>query len=609
MDKKDRAKLLKRFEPVLKFTQGELFFPMDAQSYLQYCSLWTHRPELGAEKILAEGEISFKNLADHPAQGLGSVQYLKFTDPLKVGELARYRFNQLRKTLRKQAFRAGPGRLTRVGYVSRFLDALFSLSLLTRGRVTGDQAAASALRYQELREEGAGFRYYGRVVQERDWTVLQYWYFYAYNDWRSGYFGLNDHEADWEQVSIYLYENEAGEWEPAWLAYASHDFAGDDLRRHWDDEDVAKEGEHPVVFVGAGSHASFYQAGEYLTEIVLPPLSPLIKALRRASEALQRLFAGVEEVRDERNYDFLHVPFIDYARGDGQSIGKGQEHKWEEPELISEKVDWVSGYRGLWGLWTQDPLMGENAPAGPMYDRFGGVRRAWYDPLGWAGMNKISPPNKQLARTQQRQQAIRARRRAAEISLAEKNSTLRNLELEAQAMEAQPHLEEQRKRHIIRMRLLEEEIGQERAQIAEDKALMEALEGHAEELEQGQRGNLRRHLRRPQIPDQRIMLRFRRLAEAWSALSIGLAIIAFLGIALFARDHLLLGGLILLGVILVMEATFQGRLRGLANWLTGLLALIASLVLITEFFTPLLVGLLLLIGGYLLYDNLREFWS
>jgi hypothetical protein len=28
------------------------------------------------------------------------------------------------------------------------------------------------------------------------YTVLQYWYFYAFNDWRSTYFGVNDHEAD-----------------------------------------------------------------------------------------------------------------------------------------------------------------------------------------------------------------------------------------------------------------------------------------------------------------------------------------------------------------------------------------------------------------------------
>ena len=33
-------------------------------------------------------------------------------------------------------------------------------------------------------------------------------------------------------------------------------------------------GEHPVIYVGAGSHASYYAPGEYLTELTLPCLHP-----------------------------------------------------------------------------------------------------------------------------------------------------------------------------------------------------------------------------------------------------------------------------------------------------------------------------------------------
>ena len=35
---------------------------------------------------------------------------------------------------------------------------------------------------------------------------------------------------------------------------------------------------------------------------------------------------------------------------------------------------WVSQYRGLWGLFARDPISGENAPAGPMYNRDGSPR-------------------------------------------------------------------------------------------------------------------------------------------------------------------------------------------------------------------------------------------
>ena len=33
-------RLLRRYEPVLRFTQGELFLPMKVESYLEKCSLW-----------------------------------------------------------------------------------------------------------------------------------------------------------------------------------------------------------------------------------------------------------------------------------------------------------------------------------------------------------------------------------------------------------------------------------------------------------------------------------------------------------------------------------------------------------------------------------------
>ena len=45
---------------------------------------------------------------------------------------------------------------------------------------------------------------YGRVLRTAGYTVLQYWYFYPFNDWRSTFYGVNDHEADWETISVYL---------------------------------------------------------------------------------------------------------------------------------------------------------------------------------------------------------------------------------------------------------------------------------------------------------------------------------------------------------------------------------------------------------------------
>src|SRR5690606_37518417 len=102
-----------------------------------------------------------------------------------------------------------------VGYVSRLVDALFSFTLYMRGRVPGDTAAAAAFTYRRLQEEQERYCYYGRVKRENGWTVLQYWYFYPFNNWRSGFFGVNDHEGDWEMVSVYCYEPEGQNQEMA----------------------------------------------------------------------------------------------------------------------------------------------------------------------------------------------------------------------------------------------------------------------------------------------------------------------------------------------------------------------------------------------------------
>ena len=37
-------RLLRRYEPVLRFTEGELFLPMPVEAYLEKCSLWRTGP-------------------------------------------------------------------------------------------------------------------------------------------------------------------------------------------------------------------------------------------------------------------------------------------------------------------------------------------------------------------------------------------------------------------------------------------------------------------------------------------------------------------------------------------------------------------------------------
>jgi len=617
MKTQDDQALLRRFEPVIRYTPGEQFFPIDVGSYVERCSLWVQRPDQLPELIIPEGELSLQKLGQPYLDDFGSVHFLKFIDPLNISALAAYRLKEGLRYLRRKdphdVFQAGRGRLARVGYGSRFLDALFSLTLVMRGRVPGDMAAAAALTQTSMLEENEVYTYYGRVQRRDGWTVLQYWYFYPFNNWRSGYFGVNDHEGDWETACIYLYENEEGKLIPEWVAYSVHDFSGDDLRRRWDDQEVKKIGWHPVIHAGAGSHAGYFEPGEYLTEIELAILSPIATFARwieRQWRRALRLSLSEEDSLARRfAFNYFRVPFVDYARGTGVAIGPYQEKEWSQTIVLDPVPDWVRNYRGLWGFYARDPISGENAPGGPMYNRDGSVRRSWYDPLGWAGLDKILPPNVSAQRSRQRQISIQARNDELVQSIKSRNLLLHDLGLEMKAMLGQPHLQTLHDEYEERIELLSEEIDAMRAQLAKDQALLEALERYASEHEEGLRGPMRAHIRRPRHRSSHAGLRRSVVVETWSAVSIGLAMVSFVGISLFARQYLFSGIVILVSLMLFVEASFRRRLVNLVNSITIALAVMAALVIIFEFFWVIVEIGVLLAGMYIIWENLRELWT
>lgn len=603
--------LLRRFEPVIRYTRGEKFFPIEVDAYVRESSLWVQRPGREAVCLVAEGELTLDKLAEPRAEGADAVYFLKFIEPVNIVELAAYRLNKLRVQLAQgrtdERFQVGRGRLARVGYLSRLVDALFSLTLLARGRISGDTAVAAAIAYEQMMDTWERYIYYGRVVREGHWTVLQYWFFYPFNCWRSAFFGVNDHEADWEMVCVYLYRGENGEPIPEWVAYAAHDFSGDDLRRRWDDPNLHKVGEtHPVIYAGAGSHAGYYLPGEYLAEVEIPFLARVRKSFDRLKGVAARLLGQRPTVGDENELSVFRVPFVDYARGDGLSIGPGQEKEWTEARLLDPLPGWVQHYRGLWGVYVQDPISGENAPAGPMYNRDGSVRRAWYDPLGWAGLDRLPPPPVQAQVARARYDEIRAHHAHLCEQIAETQRQLVLAGSEIEALSNQPHLKRLHADAQATVQELAAQLADLRAQAVADETRLDALERQIAQLQAGKRPPPDAHLRHPHLPASDQDIRFGRLAETWAALSVGLMMLGFVALILFARHHLIVGlGAIFL-TMLAVEATFRRRLHRFVAHVATILALIGTLIVLYEHFWTITVILVLLAGSYLIVENLRE---
>src|SRR5918993_4014206 len=535
IDARTAEELLRRFEPIIRFTKGEWFYPVDCEPYAEACSLWVKRPdEEDPVCVVPAGELSLERLAQQPEDTTGAVHYLKIPDPEEEGKRSRRTRRRAQRSHTnpdwpKETFHAGRGRLARVGYISRLADALFSLVLLARGRVPGGDVEGARVLYGRFMEKGQRFTYHGRVIRQDGWIVLQYWLFYAFNDWRSNFFGANDHEADWEKVFVYL--SESGEVRPEWVAYAAHEETGDDLRRRWDDPELEKVGEHPVVYVCAGSHASRYSAGEYLTELAFP-LPRAFATVRRVARKFWyiTLRQYTDEASAELPYERFTIPFVDYGRGDGLSVGPGQDREWDPPRLMLDPLpSWVAGYRGLWGLYTRDPFEGEDAPAGPMYDRDKTISREWYDPVGWAGLDKVPTRTDEVDAILKRQADIEARCVRLRSEILERSSHLKAMGMEAEATRDRSHL---RKLHETQTRDIEElsrEVEAMRAELSDDEVLHASLGDHAERLRNGERPSARAHIVRAARPVSEAETRAGRVAQLWASISVAVVLVTLIG--------------------------------------------------------------------------------
>lgn len=374
--------VLRAFEPVMRFTRGEFFFPVAADRYVRHAALWSEDPDGTPARTFAAGALDLADLIEHCRQSHGLARALSAVDTGEKSHApAHIPIKDRPPTLR------GASRLAAVGVTARAIDALNRLSLLFRGSVPGGSAARSFLIQQDhLAPEQP--TYYGRVVRDGPWTITQYWYFYCFNNWRSGFGGVNEHEGDWEQVTVFL-DGEGpvdadGLPQPRWVVFSAHDETGDDLRRRWDDPDLRLvQGRHPVVFAGAGSHSGAYLAGDYLITVQPPTLPSVVRAARTAA----RIFTPWSATAQAGG---VALPYVDYARGDGRAIGVGETEGWT-PLVLDASQEWVSAYRGLWGHDTRDRLGGERGPAGPRYERDGTVRESWADPVGWSGLAKVAP--------------------------------------------------------------------------------------------------------------------------------------------------------------------------------------------------------------------------
>jgi hypothetical protein len=591
--------LLRAHEPILRLTHGELFLPGDATRYIAECDLWMGSSQRESHLVVEHGSLTPERLASMEPDPGQKFSLRLVQRPLSGVEMARWWRRADRPT-----FKAA-GRLARVGLFARIVDAAFNVSLLVRGSVPGGTAAAAWEKYRTVVAGETRPVYYGRVVRRDGWIVLQYLFFYFMNDWRSTFGGANDHEADWEQMFVFLEDRPEGP-RPVWVAAAAHDEVGDDLRRRWDDPELERDGTHPIVYPGAGSHATYFTGGEYITAAPLPGLSRLhgfldgVRAFLR--ETLRQADPGDLTARLQ---GWFSIPFIDYARGDGVTVGPGQQMEWS-PQPIGDDIGWVHGYRGLFGLDTYDRFAGERAPAGPKYTRDGDVRRSWHDPLGFAGLSKVPPPSRvaELLKT-------RVGELASDLAAMSERERQLAHELPRAYLETEALRETGAPRRLLRdaetqMLTDEEELADVRAAMADAAQRIEAATTELDEAGSGLIGDPRHHLRHHREPVPPETVKYGAFVELWSAVGFGLLMLAVIALQLFTDVPIWVALLLSVAIYVLIESAFRRTLVTLLLRVTLVLAFIGALILAWEFAGALLIAALVGLALLTITDNVRE---
>ncbi|WP_159945190.1 MULTISPECIES: hypothetical protein [unclassified Nocardiopsis] len=560
MAAKTDLELLRAYEPVLMCTEGELFFPTDVDAYVRNCSLWIEEPGGRERVIVPVGELTLDRLSQAEEEWPHRHKHLRFVQEETLREEAR-RYRGVARTVIPKS-----GRLAAVGVLGRVLDILMKLSLLIRGAVPGGVTFAAVTRYRE-RVDNGGATYYGRVTREGGYTILQYWFFYAMNDWRTIYGGVNDHEADWERVTVYLVENSDGTTRPVWVGASSHEYHGDDLRRSWADPGLHRDGDHPVVYVGAGSHSHQMLPGDYLIQVDPAFLRGPIRAWRRLTHRIFRADSAL-------NRHGIGVPFVDYARGDGIRLGPGGDREWTAV-LIDDDTPWIKGFRGLWGRDTGDFFDGERAPSGPRYERDGTIRRSWADPLAWVGLQKVAP-TESAARAELRShvKGLDDRLRALDAEILSRRDRLRQLDSARMVLNREAHSRPLAREYAERVAALEMELGEvyERRVLTADErdAHLRALASDTPLVPEPTG-----HLKAPHLPYSSGTQRSTRFLHLWVALSTPLLLLS-LALPLF-----LLNGqqtlYAMIGVVVAFAAIDSVARRKFVQYLIGL-AVIAVVV-------------------------------
>jgi hypothetical protein len=241
-----------------------------------------------------------------------------------------------------------------------------------------------------------------------------------------------------------------------------------------------------------------------------------------------------------------------------------------------------------------------------MYNRDGSPRNAWYDPLGFGGLDKVPPPPDVVRLLEKNRLEVTSRQAVLKTVIPEKAGELQSLGIRLKSMEGNPHLAKQYTAMQRRMLALTEDVRALRREYSENYAILESLTIRLERQQRGARDDARAHIRHLATPSAAAPHHFDRLGEAWAAISLSMLLFGIAALLFLAPRYLATGLGIITILFVVVESILRRAFIQTVSELTALLAIVACVILAIHFWYWILMGILLAVATFLLLQRVRE---
>jgi hypothetical protein len=256
-------------------------------------------------------------------------------------------------------------------------------------------------------------------------------------------------------------------------------------------------------------------------------------------------------------------------------------------------------------LDTHDPLGGERAPAGPKYNRDGTVRQSWYDPVGWAGLDKVYPPYELESEVHARLVSLKGEIEELSVEIESRRDELRKQTLDVEALRTSEYYDA--------LRINKEEQLKTSQKVFQDLQLKKTelletalgLNSYSKRLRRGDIGSPTAHLHYVHHPEPPLQPQHRAM-EIWAAISGALILIGIFTVLFLRPDHWFVW-LIGFGVVIVaIENLVRGNLMNYLLTIVIILAIIAAIILLVEFWGWFLGLMLIGLVIFIILGNLQE---